>query len=115
MGRRGGFPGGFGGGNMNQLLKQAKKMQEKMEQMQKELEEEVVEGSAGGGMVKCKVNGRLEILSIEISPEVVDPDDIETLQDLILAAVRNGIEKANKMMSDQMSQITGGLNIPGLF
>ena len=115
MGKRGGFPGGFGGGNMNQLLKQAKKMQEKMEQMQKELEEQVVEGSSGGGMVKCQVNGKMEVLAIEIAPEVVDPDDIETLQDLILAAIRNGMDKANKMMNEQMTQITGGLNIPGLF
>jgi DNA-binding YbaB/EbfC family protein len=66
-------------------------------------------------MVKCKVNGKMEVLELTISPEVVDPDDVETLQDLVVAAIRNAMEKANDMMSSQMNQITGGLNIPGLF
>ena len=106
---------GFGGGNMNQLMKQAQKMQKQMEEMQTQMENHVVEGSAGGGMVSCEMNCKMEVLSIKIDPEVVDPEDVETLQDLIIAAIHSASEKANKHSSDQMGKITGGINIPGLF
>lgn len=106
---------GFPGGNMNQLMKQAQKMQQQMEQMQQEMEQHVVEGTAGGGMVKCEVNCKMEVKSVTIDPEVVDPEDVETLQDLILAAIRNAQDKATKYSADEMGKITGGLNIPGLF
>lgn len=112
---------GFAGAGMNQnknmsnVLKQAQKMQEEMEKVQAEVEEKTVESSAGGGAVKVVVNGKKELVSIEIQPEAVDPDDVETLQDLIIAAVNEGVKKAEDMMSEGMSAITGGLNIPGLF
>ena len=90
-------------------------MQKQMEEMQKELEEKTVEAAAGGGVVKVLVNGRKEVMNIELNPEVVDPDDIEMLQDLIIAAVNEGLRMADEMVNSQMSKITGGLNIPGMF
>ncbi|MCK5687119.1 YbaB/EbfC family nucleoid-associated protein [bacterium] len=113
MGKKG-FSG-FPGGNMNQLMKQAQKMQKQMEDVQNEMEDHVVEGSSGGGMVKCEVNCKLEVQSVTIDPEVVDPEDVETLQDLILAAIHNAQGKASKYSEDEMGKITGGMNIPGLF
>jgi DNA-binding YbaB/EbfC family protein len=95
-------------------MKQAKKMQEKMGQLQKELETKTVEAQAGGGMVRVVVNGKYEIVSLKIEKEVVNPEDIEMLQDLIAAAVNEGIRKSQEMASSEMSKITGGLNIPGL-
>jgi DNA-binding protein, YbaB/EbfC family len=95
-------------------MKQAKKMQEKMGQLQKELETKTVEAQAGGGMVSVVVNGKLEIVSLKIEKEVVNPEDIEMLQDLIIAAVNEGIRKSQEMASAEMAKITGGLNIPGL-
>jgi DNA-binding YbaB/EbfC family protein len=95
-------------------MKQAKKMQEKMGKLQQELEARTVEAQAGGGMVKVVVNGKFEIVSLQIEKDVVNPDDIEMLQDLIVAAVNEGIRKAQEMTSQEMSKITGGLNIPGL-
>lgn len=118
MGKYKGFRGGAGmntGKNMNNVLKQAQKMQEEMEKVQTELEEKVIETTAGGGMVEVKLNGKKEILSIKIKPDVVDPDDIETLEDLIMVSVNDAIKKADDMMAEGMSSITGGLNIPGLF
>ena len=109
---------GFGGampGNMNQILKQAQKMQENMQKMQEELEAKVVETSVGGGAVTVKINGKKEIFDINIKPEVVDPDDIEMLQDLIMSAVNEAIRSIDEMQSSQMSKVTGGMNIPGLF
>lgn len=103
-----------GGGNMNQMIKQAKKMQEQMEKMQAELQEKIVEASAGGGAITAKVNGKQEVLEIKIKPEVVDPEDVEMLEDLILAVVNDAIKKSQEMVSGEMSKITGGLNIPGL-
>lgn len=103
-----------GGGNMNQMIKQAKKMQEQMEKMQAELQERIVEASAGGGAITAKVNGKQEVLEIKIKPEVVDPEDVEMLEDLILAVVNDAIKKSQEMVSGEMSKITGGLNIPGL-
>jgi len=94
-------------------MKQAKKMQERMANMQKELETKTVEAQAGGGMVRVVVNGKFEIVSLKIEKEVVNPEDIEMLQDLIAAAVNEGVRKAQEMASSEMAKITGGLNIPG--
>ncbi len=111
-GKFNGFPGGA---NMNNMLKQAQKMQADMAKAQSDLEEKVIETSAGGGMVSVKVSGKKEILEINIKPEVVDPDDIEMLQDLILAAVNDALSSVDKEMQASMSKITGGMSIPGLF
>lgn len=102
-----------GGANMNQMIKQAKKMQEQMAKMQTELQERVVEASSGGGAVTAKVNGRQELLEIKIKPEVVDPEDVEMLEDLVLAVINDAIKQSQDMVSGEMSKITGGLNIPG--
>ena len=113
-----GFHGGAGmntNKNMNSVLKQAQKMQEDMERIQSELEEKTVQSTAGGGMIEVVATGKKEIVSIKIKPEVVDADDVETLEDLILVAVNDAIKKADDMMAEGMSSITGGLNIPGLF
>lgn len=101
--------------NMNNVIRQAQKMQEEMEKVQSELEEKTVEAQVGGGVVSVVMNGKKELQSIEIKPEAVDPDDVETLQDLVMAAVNEAVKKAEEMMTDGMSEITGGLNIPGLF
>ncbi|MDP4092416.1 MAG: YbaB/EbfC family nucleoid-associated protein [Bacillota bacterium] len=112
---KGGFPG-FGGGNMGNLLKQAQKMQQDMAKMQEELQQRTVEASSGGGAVSVVVSGKKELQSIVIKPEVVDPDDVEMLQDLILAAVNEAIRKADDMVNSEMGKITGGLGgMPGLF
>lgn len=100
--------------NLGNIMKQAKKMQEKMGKLQQELEARTVEAQAGGGMVKVVVNGKFEIVSLQIEKDVVNPDDIEMLQDLIVAAVNEGIRKTQEMTSQEMSKITGGLNIPGM-
>ena len=97
------------------MMKQAKKLQEKMAGLQKELESKMVEATAGGGMVSVVVNGKFELQSLKIEREVVSPDDVDMLQDLILAAVNEGIRKAQGMASSEMAKLTGGLNIPGLF
>ena len=104
----------MGGSNMNQMMKQAKKMQEEMAKTQAELQERVIEGSAGGGAVMAKVNGKQRILEIKIKPEVVDPEDVEMLEDLIMAAINDAIKQSQDMVSTEMAKITGGLNIPGL-
>jgi hypothetical protein len=104
----------MGGSNMNQMMKQAKKMQEEMAKTQAELQERVIEGSAGGGAVTAKVNGKQRILEIKIKPEVVDPEDVEMLEDLIVAAINDAIKQSQDMVSTEMAKITGGLNIPGL-
>ena len=110
---RGGMPGM--GGNMNNMIKQAQKMQEEMAKLQEELEQKTVEASAGGGAITVTVSGKKEILSIKLSAEVVDPDDIETLEDLIMAATNEAIRKADEMVTSGMSKITGGISMPGLF
>ena len=112
---RGGFPGGFGGGNINNLMKQAQAMQKQMEEMQKEVEAAEFEASVGGGAVTVKVNGKKEVIDITIKPEVVDPDDIEMLQDLVLSAVNQALRNIDDIQASQMSKVTGGMNIPGLF
>ncbi len=101
-------------GNLGGMMKQVQQMQTKMQQMQDELAKLEVEGTAGGGMVKVVSNGKNEIVSITIDPEVVDKDDIEMLQDLIAAAVNQARQKVQEVQQEQMSSITGGLNIPGM-
>jgi DNA-binding YbaB/EbfC family protein len=100
--------------NIGNIMKQAKKMQEKIGQLQQELETRTVEAQAGGGMVRVVVNGKFEVVSLKIEKEVVNPEDTEMLQDLIAAAVNEGVRKAQEMASAEMGKITGGLNIPGL-
>ncbi len=113
------LPQGAGGGpaNMQAMLKQAQKMQEDMTAMQEELETREYDVSAGGGVVNVKINGKKELLSVKISPEVVDPDDIETLEDLIVAAVNEAVKKVEASSSEEMQKITGsmGLGFPGMF
>lgn len=101
--------------NMSNVIKQAQKMQEEMEKVQADLEEKTVDATSGGGAVSVTVNGKKEIISLKISPEAVDPDDIETLEDLVTVAVNDAIKQADEMMAEGMSAVTGGLNIPGLF
>lgn len=101
--------------NMQQIMRQAQKMQKKMEEAQEEVANQIVEASAGGGMVSVKVNGKQELLEISIEKDVVNPDDVEMLQDLIVAAVNEGMKKAQQVMQDKLQGITGGLNIPGMF
>ena len=101
--------------NMNNIVKQAKKIQEKIAKIQEEMENKTVEASSGGGMVSVIINGKNELLSLKIEKEVVNPEDVEMLQDLIIAAVNEGMRKAQEMVAAEMSQVTGGLNIPGMF
>lgn len=110
--RGGGFPGGMPG-NMNNLMKQAQKMQRQMEQRQKEMEEKVYESSAGGGAVTVKVSGTKEVLSVELSEEVVDPEDIEMLQDLIVAAANEALRAMEEDSAKAMEALTGGMNLGG--
>lgn len=100
--------------NVGNLMKQAQKFQEKMAKLQEELGEKTIEASAGGGMVTVLVNGRQELLSIKIDPEVIDPEDVEMLQDLILAAINDGLTRAKNMVSEEMSKLTGGMNLPNI-
>ena len=113
MSKRGGFPGmgGFGGMNINQLMKEAKKVQADMEKSQEELAVKEFEATAGGGAVSVKVSGNKELKEIIIKKEVVDPDDVEMLQDLILTAVNEALNKADSMMQSELGQF----NIPGMF
>lgn len=100
---------------MGNIMKQAQQMQEKMAQMQEELAEKTVEASAGGGMVTAVVNGKQNLVSLNIEKDVVDPEDVEMLQDLVLAAINEALKKSQEMMQEEMSKVTGGLNMPGLF
>ncbi|MEK7689147.1 MAG: YbaB/EbfC family nucleoid-associated protein [Deltaproteobacteria bacterium] len=100
---------------MGNILKQAKVMQEKMADIQKELANKTIEFASGGGMVNVTINGRQEIVSIRIDPSVINPNDVEMLQDLIAAAVNGAIKRSQEMMSEEMGKVTAGLNIPGLF
>ena len=111
------IPKGMGGGpqNMQSMLKQAQKMQEDMQNMQAELETREYEVSAGGDAVKVRINGKREILSIDISPEIVDPDDIETLSDIIVAAVNESVKRVDATTESEMQKVTGGFQMPGLF
>jgi len=101
--------------NMNNLMKQAQVMQQKMSTLQKELEGREIETSAGGGMVKIKINGKQEILEFKLDPECVDPTDVESLEELILTAINQSVKESQEMVSNAMSKVTGGLSIPGLF
>ena len=111
------LPQGMGGGpqNMNAMIKQAQRMQEDMEALQAELDEREYDISAGGGVVNVKINGKKEILSIDIKPEIVDPDDIETLSDILVAAVNEAIKRVEDTNSAEMSKVTGNMSMPGLF
>ena len=100
--------------NMNNLMKQAQKMQKRMLDIQEELSTRTVEATVGGGMVTAVANGQQELMSLTISPEVVDPDDIEMLEDLIVAAVNEARHQAQELMTQEMSKLTGGVKIPGL-
>jgi len=100
--------------NMKNLMKQAQQLQAKMARMQEEMGQKTIEASAGGGMIKVVANGKQEIVSVHIEKEVVDPEDVEMLQDLILAAVNEALVQSQKMVSDEMSKLTGGMSIPGL-
>jgi nucleoid-associated protein EbfC len=99
---------------LGKMMKQAQQLQSKMLKLQEELVDKTVETSAGGGMVKVTANGRQQLVSIQIEKEVVDPDDVEMLQDLILAAVNDALTKAQEMATEEMNKLTGGLNIPGM-
>lgn len=109
MARRGGFPGGGIPGNMNNLMKQAQRMQRQMEEGQRELETKEFVAKAGGGAVEVTVNGKKEVLRITLSEEIVDPEDVETLQDAVLAAVNEALRQAEAASSEMMGKMTGGL------
>jgi len=100
--------------NMGKMMKQAQQLQNKMMKMQEELGGRTVEGTAGGGMIKAVANGKQQIVSIAIEKEVVDPEDVEMLQDLVLAAVNDALNRSQEMVSGEMSKLTGGMNLPGL-
>ncbi len=101
--------------NIGNIMKQAQQMQQKMVRLQEELAGKTVEATSGGGMVTAVVNGKNELVSLKIEKEVINPEDADMLQDLIVAAINEGIRKAHEMAAAEMSKITGGLNIPGLF
>ena len=113
---KGGFRGGMPGG-MNQaaMMRQAQKMQQEMLRMQEEMENKTFTAAAGGGMVSATVNGKHELLNVEINPEAVDPDDVEMLQDMVIAAVNEAMRAADADSANNMSKLTGGLNLGGLF
>ena len=110
------LPEGRGGGpgNMQSMIKQAQKMQEDMENLRAELDEREYDIQAGGGAVKIKIAGTLEVKAIEISPDCVDPDDVETLQDILVAAVNEAVKHVNDINSEEMGKVTGALNMPGM-
>ena len=112
---RGGFPGMGMGGNMQQLARQAQKLQQQMTKVQEELDAREFEASAGGGVVTARVNGKKELLSLTIKPEAVDPEDVEMLQDTILAAVNEAMREVSETCEREMGKLTGGMSIPGLF
>ncbi len=111
-GFRGGSP--MGGGNMANMMKQAQRMQQQMLQMQQELEEKEYEATAGGGVVKAVISGKKQLKSVAIDPEAVDPEDVEMLQDLVVAAVNEALRKAEEDMAASMNKFTGGMNLGGL-
>lgn len=102
------------GMNMQEMMKQVRKMQEQLAQAQESMKDVTIDASAGGGMVKATVNGDLELVSIQIDPDALDPEDVDLLQDMIVAAVNEAIRGVSEVASKQMSSITGGLNIPGM-
>ena len=113
---KGGFRGGMPGGmNQMQMMKQAQKLQQEMLRMQEEQESKTYTASAGGGMVSATVNGKHELVGLEINPEAVDPDDVEMLQDMVIAAVNEAMRTADAEAAQNMSRLTGGMNLGGLF
>ena len=112
---KGGFRGMPGGMNQAAMIKQAQKMQMEMQRMQEEMETKTYSAAAGGGMVKASVNGKHELVNLEINPEAVDPDDVEMLQDMVIAAVNEAMRAADTEAANNMSRLTGGLNLGGLF
>ena len=114
---RANVPKGMGGGpqNMQAMIRQAQKMQEDMAALQEELDAREYDVSAGGGVVSVKINGKKEILAIDIKPEIVDPDDIETLSDILVAAVNEAIKRVEDTNSAEMSKVTGSIGLPGMF
>lgn len=108
------FNPGMGGGSMSKMLKQAKQMQEQIAKMQEELEQKEIESSSGGGAITVTITGKQMITALKINPDAVDLEDIELLEDMIIAAINEGIKKSQEMVSTEMARITGGLNIPGL-
>ena len=113
MARRGGFPGGMPG-NMTNLMKQAQRMQRQMEEKTKELEEKQYTATAGGGAVSVTVSGKKEVVAVKIDPEAVDPDDVEMLQDLVMAAVNEAMKQADDASSAAMGKMTGGMGLGGM-
>ena len=114
---RANVPKGMGGGagNMQAMLRQAQKMQEDMAALQEELDAREYEIKAGGGVVAVKMNGKKEVLSIDIDPEIVDPDDVETLSDILVAAVNEAIKRVESTNAAEMEKVTGSMNMPGMF
>lgn len=112
---KGGFRGMPGGMNQAAMMKQAQKMQQEMLRMQEEMENKTYSATAGGGMVTASVNGKHQVVSLEINPEAVDPDDVEMLQDMVIAAVNEAMRTADNEAANNMSRLTGGLNLGGLF
>ena len=112
---KGGFRGGMGGMNQAAMMKQAQKMQQEMLRMQEEMENKTYSATSGGGMVTAEVNGKHEVVSLTVKPEAVDPDDVEMLQDMIMAAVNEAMRTADTEDANNMSRLTGGLNLGGLF
>jgi hypothetical protein len=102
-----------GMGGMGDILKQAQKMQQRLLEIQQELKQRVVEGSAGGGMVRVAVNGEQQVLSVKVDPQAVNAEDVELLEDMVLAAVNQALEKARQMAQEEMAKVTGGLQLPG--
>ena len=113
MAKRGGFPGGAMPGNMNNLMKQAQKMQKQMVEKQEELAERTLEMTSGGGAVKVTINGKREIQELKINPDVVDPDDVEMLEDLIISAMNEALRQVEEMYNNEMGRLTGGMG--GMF
>ena len=114
MARHGGFPG-MGMGNIQQLAMKAQKLQQQMTKMQEELEEREYEATAGGGVVTARVNGKKELVALTIKPEAVDPDDVEMLQDTVMAAINEALRTATETSEREMGKLTGGMNLGGLF
>ena len=110
------LPQGMGGGpqNMNAMIRQAQKMQDDMAELQEELDAREYEVTAGGGVVTVKINGKKEVQAIDIKPEIVDPDDIETLSDVLIAAINEAIRKVEDTNSEEMGKVTGGISVPGM-
>ena len=115
MAKRGGYPGGMMPGNMNNLMKQAQRMQQKMAEQQKELETQEYTAASGGGAVEATVSGKKELTALKIKPEACDPDDVEMLEDLIMAAANEALRKAEEAAAGSMAKLTGGLGGLGGF